>query len=81
MKLFKREKFAPSLIDLVQYEKDLLYAKKHGETLRPFPSIPGLHPMGRKDTWTDSEMQAMRDNRDKAKNIYDEIKDHINVED
>lgn len=73
-KLFK-PKFSPSLIDLVQYEKDLLYAVEHhdGEAytllLRPVPSIPGL-VVG---SWSESEMQAMRDNRKQAQEIYERI--------
>ena len=73
-KLFK-PKFSPSLIDLEQYEKDLLFAVEHhaGEThrllLRPVPSIPGL-VVG---SWSDSEIQAMRNNRKQAQEIYDRI--------
>lgn len=66
----RREKFAPDLIDLVQYEKDLLYYKKHNITLMPPPGIGGL-VWGE---WTDSEMQAMRDNRKEAQKIYSEVK-------
>jgi len=60
---------------LEQYEKDLLYAVEHhaGEThmllLRPVPSIPGL-VVG---SWSESETQAMRDNRKQAQEIYDRI--------
>lgn len=73
MRLWKCRDFAPSLIDLVKYEKELLYSKRHGQTLMPPPSVPGLSSMGRKTRWTDSEMQAMRDNRVEAKRIYNEI--------
>lgn len=67
MKLF-RKRFSPNLIDLVQYEKNLLYWREHNTPLQPPPAIPGL--LGR---WTDSEMQAMRDNRQAAQEIYDRI--------
>ena len=64
-----RKKFSPSLIDLVQYEKDLLYSRERGVPLRPVASIPGL-TWG---TWSKSELQAMRDNREAAQRIYDRI--------
>ena len=64
---FKKEKFEPNLIDLVEYEKDLLYAKEHRE--RPYPArkIPHYGPNMR--SWTESELQCMRDNRSAAKEI------------
>lgn len=67
--LFKK-RFSPDLIDLVKYEKDLLYQQKHNIELRPPPSIPGLLMV----TWSDSEMQAMRDNREKAEEIYNALR-------
>lgn len=66
----RREKFTPDLIDLVEYEKDLLYQVKHGITLRPYPTIPNLIH----GKWTGSEMQAMRDNREKAQELYEQAK-------
>lgn len=65
-----RKRFAPELIDLVEYEKDLLYQREHGIALRPYAIIPAL--MFR--TWSASEMQAMRDNREQAHLIYERIK-------
>jgi len=65
-----RKKFKPDLIDLVQYEKDLLYYKSKGIPLKPVACIPGLM-FGK---WSGSEMQAMRDNREKAQEIYTRIK-------
>lgn len=65
--LFKK-KFQPDLIDLVKYEKDLLYQKKHRIELRPVAPVPHVFGGG----WSDSEMQAMRDNREKAQALYDD---------
>ena len=67
--MFFRKKFSPSLIDLVKYEKDLLYYRAHNIPLRPVANIPGLSC----GTWSESEMQAMRDNRKAAQQIYDRI--------
>jgi hypothetical protein len=64
-----RPKFAPSLIDLVQYEKDLLYYRRKRISLPPPPMIPGLL-FG---SWSNDELQAMRDNRKEAEKIYNEI--------
>ena len=68
--MFYKPRFAPSLIDLIAYEKDLLYEREHGIPLRPCPTIPGLI-WGQ---WSDSEMQAMRDNREQARLIYERIR-------
>jgi len=73
--LFKK-KFSPDLIDLVEYEKDLLYYLEHEIPLRPPRFIHTLMY----GTWTDSELQSMRDNREKAKNIYDRLKKRQIVE-
>lgn len=73
MKLF-REKFSPNLIDLVKYEKDLLYQARHGITLMPPPTIP-RRITGWGEGWSDSEMQAMRDNRSMAEQLYQRIKE------
>ena len=61
--------FSPDLIDLVKYEKDLLYQARHDITLMPPPTIPS-----KRTGWTDSEMQAMRDNRSRAEQLYQQIK-------
>ena len=64
-----KKKFQPDLIDLVEYEKELLYQKKHHITLRPPSMIPHLVA----GSWSPSEMQAMRDNREKAQILCSEI--------
>ncbi len=64
-----KAKFQPDLIDLVEYEKELLYQKKHYITLRPPSMIPDL--IG--GSWSASEVQAMRDNRVAAQGICSEI--------
>jgi hypothetical protein len=66
----KKPRFQPSLIDLVEYEKTLLYAREHGHKLVPVMPIPA-------GKWTDSEMQYMRDNRDKAKEILERISNSV----
>jgi hypothetical protein len=60
--------FSPHLIDLVQYEKNLLYAREHGKPPVPVQPIPKTSRQ-----WTASEMQAMRDNREKANDILKRI--------
>lgn len=64
-----RKKFNPALIDLIAYEKDLLYQREHGIDLRPVPALPG-------GDFTDGEYQAMRDNYAAANIIYNEIRNH-----
>lgn len=64
-----RKRFNPALLDLVKYEKDLLYQREHKIALRPPPSIPSLLT----GNWSDAEMQAMRDNRNEAQSIYRRI--------
>ena len=64
----KKEPFEPNLIDLVEYEKSLLYSREHGKRPVPVPPIPNA---GRK--WTESEMQIMRDNRVQAKKLKERI--------
>ena len=66
MCIFKRKRYDPDIIDLVQYEKDLLYQREHGIGCRPPATI-----YGRSDGWTPAEMEAMRDNREKARRLYD----------
>ncbi|MDX9954411.1 MAG: hypothetical protein RBT75_09960 [Anaerolineae bacterium] len=67
----RRERFEPHLIDLVDYEKDCLYAQAHGLTLPPVPT-----ETDRIGGWSASEIQAMRDNRQAARAIYDRISLH-----
>lgn len=75
MRLIK-EKFEPSLINLSEYEKNLLlqveYWKK-GRVLEPVAAPPGLY-FGK---WTEAEDQAMDDNRAAAKEIYEKYKERI----
>jgi len=63
----KRERFAPDLINLRQYEMALLYAREHGKM--PIP----VRPWHDNHRWTDSESQYMRDNRAQAQAIMDRI--------
>lgn len=56
-----KSKFEPDLIDLVKYEKSLLYAREYGKRPVPVKPIPNTSR-----EWSDSEMQLMRDNRAKA---------------
>ena len=78
LKLFK-PRFNPILIDLEQYEKDLLYAIEHGVgktywlLLKPAPSTPGLVC----GSWSKSEIQAMKDNIEKAQEIYERLSKRI----
>lgn len=57
------KRYNPDIIDLLQYEKDLLYQREHGIVCRPPKLIPGRD-------WTTAELQAMRENREKAKELY-----------
>ena len=69
MSIFKRKKYDPDIIDLVRYEKDLLYQREHGIACRPPPK-----PLGNDyRIWSIAEKEAMRDNREKAQIIYDRI--------
>lgn len=63
----KRPRFKPDLIDLEQYEKNLLYAREHNK--KP----PPVKPWPSRSDWTDSELQYMKDNREKAKAIRKRI--------
>lgn len=67
----RRERFEPQLIDLVDYEKDCLYAQAHGLSLPPVPTT-----LDRIGGWSASEIQAMRDNRQAARDIYDRLSQH-----
>lgn len=59
----------PSLIDLQEYEAELLDASDTPTTLRPPPAIPHL-VMGE---WTADDMHAMRQNRRLAQEIYERV--------
>ena len=67
MCIFRRKRHKPDIIDLVQYEKNQLYRIEHRTApVRPPKTIlPG--------DWTDAEMDAMWDNREKARNIYERL--------
>jgi len=71
--LFGVEGYSPDLIDLQRYEEQLLYEKRHGLTLRPPYSIPESEIQ-----WTPAEIQAMRDNRTRAWDVYETIKKEEN---
>jgi hypothetical protein len=62
-----KPKFSPNLIDLVEYEKTLLYAREHNKS--PIPVMPWPS----RDDWTMTELQYMRDNREKAKAIKEKV--------
>ena len=72
MRFFKRnpkERFAPSLIDLIKYEKDLLYQREHNIPRMPPPMAAEI-----RSDWTDSERQAIYDNRDRAQALYEKYR-------
>lgn len=64
-----RKKHPRGMIDLLKYEKDLLYQREHAIDLRPPP-----FPLDLPVKLTDSEQQATRDNREAARQIYERIK-------
>ena len=69
-KLFgRRERFDPQLIDLEEYECELLRDHLNGTALRPPPMI-----LRRTGGWTDMELGAMRENRRQALEIYERIR-------
>jgi hypothetical protein len=71
MGIFKRkERSYPHLIDLDEYEAELLHDRASGIVLRPVAPVPMAlgHP------WTERELKAMRRNRDKAAAIYERVK-------
>ena len=72
--LHPRPPFAPDLIDMVKYEKDLFYQKRRGIALQPVRPIPDMLGGEWRD-WTESEMQAMRVNRATADALYQEVKE------
>ena len=65
--------YNPDIMDLRQYEAELLYQKRHGITLMPPRTTPGL--IGRE--WTIAESEAMRANRDEAEAIYRAIQAEV----
>ncbi len=67
--MFGKKKFKPDLIDLQEYEYQLLVSKDRGGTLRPVTSIPGLAQR----EWTCEEEKAMKKNRRLAQEIYDRV--------
>ena len=72
--MFGKKKFKPDLIDLQEYEYQLLVSKDRGGTLRPVTSIPGL--IIQRD-WTCEEEQAMKKNRRLAQEIYDNVSESL----
>ncbi len=70
----KKERFEPNLIDLELYEMRLLYNKKYGKRAIPVMPIPYLISLvANQEQWTESELQYMKDNREQAKAIKEEI--------
>ena len=64
-----RKRYDPKIIDLVQYEKDCLYSREQGIPPRPPHSITSREP-----DWSIAELEAMRDNREKVRAIYDKYR-------
>ena len=64
MGLFKK-RFEPDLINLDEYEDQLIVSKHRGRHAMPPPSIPG-RPFG----WNNEEMAMMVQNRRMAEKIY-----------
>lgn len=60
---------SPDLIDLEQYEKNLLYCVECDKPLIPVQPIPNP------SKWGESELQMMRENRYKAGEIYRKYKE------
>ena len=69
-----KERFEPDLIDLELYEMRLLYNKKHGKAAIPVMPIPhGISLVANQKQWTESELRYMKDNRERAIAIRQEI--------
>jgi len=64
MRLFKKW-FDPNLINLDEYENQLIVSKHKGGHSMPPPAIPG-----RMFGWNDEEMAMMVQNRRMAEEIY-----------
>ncbi|KKK80180.1 hypothetical protein LCGC14_2826080 [marine sediment metagenome] len=64
--------YAPDIIDLQDYEAKLLSWKKNKKRLWPPSTIPGLL-IG---DWSIAEMDAMRQNRREAIDIYNRIRNN-----
>lgn len=67
-----REPFSPDLIDLVEYEKECLYARAHGR--EPFPPRSLFLLSRRPKKRTPAEIQAMRDSSAAAREIWNRYK-------
>lgn len=64
-KYYKVSKYTPDMVDLIQFEKNLLYYREHDMKPSGVPPIPNLsRPYG--NQWTEAEMQAMLKNRMQA---------------
>jgi hypothetical protein len=71
-----KPKFSPDLIDLVAYEKELLYAREHDRKpipIKPWPRRTLVISPSNHSDWTEAELQYMRDNREQAKTIKERI--------
>ena len=66
------KRYDPHIIDLVEYEKHLLYQREYKLELCPPISIAFK---GWEIDWSTAEMEAMRDNREKARAIYDKYRE------
>lgn len=64
----ERENFEPSLVDLIKYEKNLLYQREHGKPPVPVQPIPNVGK-----GWSEAERQAMEDNRKEAERVLRRI--------
>jgi len=64
-----KEKFNPHLIDLDEYENNLIVAMHKKRTLEPVCGI-----LGRTPDWTEKELAIMCQNRRMAQELYDKAK-------
>ena len=67
-----RKCYDPQLIDLVQYEKDVLYEREHWGAEHIMP--PGTGGSLWEENWSIAELEAMRENMEKARAIYDKYR-------
>lgn len=62
--------FQPNLINLDTWSSELKWCMKEGRFPRAVPNIPECPFIG---GWSKEEMDAMKENRKKAKIIYDAV--------